>query len=179
MNENIFSFKKYGFSFRLVEIEDAQFILELRTNPRLARNLSTTSLRLEDQQHWISEYKKRESERKEFYFLTLDEKGEKLGVNRIYNCDEESFEIGSWVFLPDLLITTSIFGDLAVRDFGFEVLSYKYCRFELLRSNRPVLKYHLEFKPDLISEDETKFYFRLSREKFYKHRDKLLKMIYY
>ena len=52
---------KYGLHVRLVEIQDARFILDLRTDPRLSRYMTGTSLSVRDQEEWIARYKERES----------------------------------------------------------------------------------------------------------------------
>ena len=52
---------RYGITLRPVEVTDAEFILELRTDKRLGQFLSTTSPDLDQQREWIRGYKKREA----------------------------------------------------------------------------------------------------------------------
>ena len=172
-------FKKYGHIFKLVDKEDAQFIVDLRTDSTLSRFLSQTTNSVTDQEKWIENYKVRKSNKKEYYFITLNKKGDRLGLNRLYNFDEKSFEIGSWLFLPNLVDSSSIIGDIAARDFGFEVLNFEYCRFEVRKLNKSVVRYHLNYGPEKIGEDDLNFYFKLGKEKYIKHRDKLLNILKY
>lgn len=172
-------FEKYGFTFRLVELEDAAFIVGLRSNEKLSRFLSTTSPEVADQQKWISQYKIREGLSMEFYFITLDENGNKIGLSRIYNMlpEASSFEIGSWLYHPDAPMRAPILGDLAIRDYGFEVLNFQNCHFEVRKENLSVVRYHRNFSPELTGEDDLNYYFRLSYENYLIHRSKLLKSL--
>ena len=86
LNSN-FKLEKYGLEVRFVEEKDAQFILGLRTDSRLGRYISETSLDVLQQVEWIRNYKLREERRKEYYFIYSYE-GESVGVNRIYNIDD-------------------------------------------------------------------------------------------
>ena len=60
--EKDFPMKRYGISVRLVEEDDAEFILKLRTNRKLSRYLHKTDADIEKQIQWIRNYKKRELE---------------------------------------------------------------------------------------------------------------------
>ena len=52
-------FNKYGLSFRPVEVSDAQFILELRTDENLGKYITKTDNGIDRQRLWITEYKKK------------------------------------------------------------------------------------------------------------------------
>jgi RimJ/RimL family protein N-acetyltransferase len=170
-------FEKYGLTFRTVEEEDASFIVELRTNEVLSRFLSPTSANVEQQKEWIRNYKQREADNKEAYFISLDEKGNRLGLNRLYNYEDDCFEIGSWLYKPGLNVSVAILGDLAARDYGFEKLGFGFCKFEVRRANVSVVKYHLGFKPEKTGENELDYFFRLSYDNYKKQRDKLLNIL--
>ena len=90
--------QKYGVTQRYVEETDTEFILSLRTNKKLGKFLSPTMNDIQQQKKWIKAYKIRESNKEDFYFITLDEFGNKLGLTRIYNFDQDLFEFGSWIF---------------------------------------------------------------------------------
>ena len=170
---------KYGLHVRLVDESDAEFILGLRRDERLSRYLTKTGGDVEDQVKWIRGYKEREKRKEEYYFLYEDGQGNRLGVNRLHNLDADSFESGSWVFRQGLEMSLPVLGDLACRDYGFEELHFGYCRFEVMRENERVLRYHKSFRPDLVGEDERAFYFRIAYETYVAHRDKLLKIFFH
>ncbi len=56
-----FKMNKYGIDVRFVEESDAEFILSLRTDPKLSRYLHATDNDVEKQRQWIRKYKEREA----------------------------------------------------------------------------------------------------------------------
>jgi len=167
-------FEKFQVRRRLVEIRDSSFILSLRTNERLSKFISTTENNLSKQEKWIELYKIREINMQEFYFIFESDKNIPYGLIRIYNIDEHSFEIGSWIFTVNSPEGLSILADLSVRDFAFENFNFDFCRFEVRKMNNAVAAYHKRFMPEKIGEDELSFSFQLSRNKYYIFRNKLL-----
>ena len=61
LDEN-FSLERYGLKVRLVNENDADFILSLRTDPNRTKYMITLDDEIESQRRWIQEYKKREKE---------------------------------------------------------------------------------------------------------------------
>ena len=175
--KNIEQFEKFNLLFRFVRKEDAAFIIQLRTDPSLSKYLSSTSADLESQIKWIEKYQLREENQEEFYFIALTKEGEQLGLNRIYNIEADAFEIGSWLYKPGLAFKTPILGDLCIRDFGFEKLSKRYCKFEVRKNNLSVVRYHKRFNPEIIDEDDLNYYFRLSYENYLIQRNSLIKSL--
>ena len=78
-------------NLRLVEIEDAEFILNLRLDQTKSRYISKVENDLTKQINWLKDYKKRESEKKEYYFIIEDKVHEKYGVVRLYDFIDDSF----------------------------------------------------------------------------------------
>lgn len=161
---------------RFVEEKDASFILSLRTNEKLGRFLSSTTNDVDLQEKWIKSYKTRENKGIEFYFVFENLNGHKYGLSRIYNIDEYSFEIGSWLFSSESPEGVSILADLATRDYAFSRFDFEYCRFEVRKLNRNVVNYHKRFNPQLVCEDEQNYYFKLNRNSYVLFREKLLKI---
>lgn len=177
MVETMCAFTKYGLTFRTVEEEDAPFILELRNNKSLSRFLSATDPHIEKQVEWIRNYKEREAQNEEYYFVSFNDKLQRQGLNRLYNFEQDSFEIGSWVYKPGLNMNVAILGDFAARDYGFETLGFSSCRFFVRKANVSVVKYHLGFDPEITGETEMDYFFRLSYHNYKKRRDRLLKIM--
>jgi hypothetical protein len=171
------SIEKYGIKLRLVELEDAEFILSLRNNPTLNKFLSPTSSDITLQIEWLQKYKIRESNNEEFYFVAEDESGIRYGTTRIYNIYDASFEAGSWIFLKDSPVDMAVKADIISREFGFEFLNAEYCRYEVLKKNKKVIRYQLGYHPTFVSEDEQKLYYRLSKDAFILHKNILLKLL--
>lgn len=168
-----------NFKMRMVEEEDAEFIVALRTNENLAKHLHNTSPDIETQKAWIRAYKEREREQEEFYFIAEAYNGERLGLNRLYNFEGDTFELGSWIFKRGLPESTPIIADIATRDFAFEQLRFNKCKFNVRKANTSVIRYHQLFKPRLVKEDDLNNYYELDFDTYSFYKQKLLKLIKY
>jgi len=164
---------KYGIVLRLVQEKDAEFILKLRTHAYLNRYISPTSDNIEDQINWIRDYKIRELEGLEFYFIAEDQEGNRCGTIRLYNFDEKSFEIGSWVFLPHSPAGMAIKAQFIGFETGFNYLKADYCRLETRKKNHSVFRYIKNFNATIIREDDLNYYFVLTKENFLIRKKKL------
>ncbi len=168
----------YGLHFRLVEIDDAGFIVSLRNHEKLSKYINKTSTEIEEQVNWLREYKIREQRGDDFYVLCLKEDRQtKLGLVRIYNIKADEFEIGSWVFSPEAGANVAILGDLFTFSLAYEKLFLKTCKIAVRKRNKRVLWYTRSFNPTPTAEDESSYYFELYYENFSKQRDKLVKML--
>jgi len=165
--------EKYGIILRFAEVDDAEFILSLRTDPKLGKFISYTDPDIATQRKWIENYKKREKSGQEYYFIAEDKKGDSYGTIRLYNFDERSFEIGSWLFRADAPLGMAIKAHFIGFEVGFEKLQAEYCRFDIRKENTGVLRYMQDFITNLIGEDELNYYFTLSKENFYKRRSEI------
>lgn len=86
LSEN-FTLTKYGLHVRLVQVEDAAFILSLRADPERTKYMLTLDADVTKQQQWILAYKKRERAGEDYYLLYSDENNQPIGVNRIQKID--------------------------------------------------------------------------------------------
>lgn len=146
---------------RLIEEEDAEFIVGLRNNPKLNRHLNSTSLKVEDQIKWILEYKIREENLEEFYFIIL-ENGFKRGLYRLYKINNVSFTIGSWLFDSCDNRNLPIMVDLKMADLGFYNLHKNVMLYDVRRGNKKVIRYHSLKSPLQYSEDELNNYYLIT-----------------
>ncbi len=171
---------KYGCYFRLVDVTDAEFILSLRNDENLSRFINETSNKLQNQIHWLEEYKLREAKGTEFYIIcmSIDNKI-RYGLNRLYDITSDDYEIGSWLFGPDAPKDKAILGDLFVQSIAFEILNLKICRMSVKKKNIRVVKYAKLFDPTLTDEDDLSYYFIYDYVTWLKQRNKLLKILGY
>lgn len=119
-----YAVERYGLFARLVKEEDAEFIIKLRTDPKLSRFLHKTDPDIDGQKKWIREYKKREEAGTEYYFIFYKD-GMPIGLYRLYKIDEEKFISGSWIFSSNApfgsaFIAQIILREIAFLDFGCE-----------------------------------------------------------
>ena len=82
-----FSLEKYNLRLRLVNEDDAEFILSLRANPDRTKYMVTLDNDIESQKKWIREYKLREKEGIDYYFIYSKLDGEQIGLNRVSHID--------------------------------------------------------------------------------------------
>jgi len=172
-----FAINKYGLNVRLVNEYDAEFIIELRTNPLLSKHLHHTSQDVELQVEWIKEYKKREEKGEEFYFAFSDSNSEKvIGFARIHDINyiEKTFHAGSWIFEKNINQISPLLSEIIIKELGFDLLELEYCYFDVRKENKHVIKYHLRYEPQLISEDIENNYYCLSKDCYKKNINKIL-----
>lgn len=171
-----FEMNKYGLHARFVIESDAEFILSLRTNPKLSRYLHSTDNDVTEQKKWIKKYKEREANGTDYYFI-YDSNGEYVGVNRIYNMQDESCTGGSWICNPDVGPAQSIATVLISRDVMFEVLGFKEELFEVQKGNNQVLKFHYMMGSELVEENEVEYHLRLKSNEYFTKREKIIKLL--
>lgn len=145
----------------LVELSDAKFILDLRTDEKRSRFISKTSPELAEQVTWIENYKKREAKGEEFYFVAKYQ-SEPVGTIRLYDLDEDSFCIGSWVMMKGAPRAASIAATILGYKAGFESLNLKTARFDVRKGNDSSFKYHKRWGAVPYKEDDLDVYFTLS-----------------
>jgi hypothetical protein len=160
------------YTIRLINYEDADFILSLRNNPKYNRFLNPTSQSLEDQLAWIKEYKLREAAEKEFYYL-IYENGHKRGLYRLYKINNVSFTLGSWIFLKCDNNLLPVYTDILLSELGFEVLNKTILLFDIRKENRKVVHYHLLKQPLLYSEDDLNNYYLIQFHQWGKARNNI------
>lgn len=169
-----FRLNRYGLYVRLVNESDAEFILKLRTDSRLGQFIHSTENDLNKQIEWIHEYKMREKKGIEYYFMFEKPLGNRLGVSRIYNVTETTFETGSWIFKKDAPFGSAFLGDIICHEIAFELFPNKVNLHDIKKGNFGVNKYADEFHPILINETEDTRYYKNTKENYILYKDKYL-----
>lgn len=169
--------KADGIKMRMIEIEDAEFVLSLRTDKRLGKFLSYTPPELTAQIKWIENYKKREADKKEFYFIYEDSDNKTWGTIRIYHLTKKGFTIGSWICNPGDKNKIAIKAWMLGVQFGFNTLNKEYCLLDVRKKNLSVMYYINLFQPEKIKDDELDNYFKLNKESFYNNRGRVINLL--
>lgn len=112
-----YSVNRFGMFARFVKEEDAQFIIDLRTNEH-ARYMNDVSDDLEGQINWIRRYKEREKQGLDYYFIFFKD-DKPIGLNRIYDMHGDVFSTGSWTFAQDAPFGTAFLAQVVCRDIAF------------------------------------------------------------
>ena len=138
-----FEITKYGVTARLVNIGDAEFITRLRSDNKLGRYIHASNGDVEEQRNWISEYKEREKQGLDYYFIFYKDENP-YGLCRLYNIDwiHLSYTAGSWLCVPgtsveEMMLTSYITGYIAHNILGLKINLY-----DVRKGNKQVLKYH-------------------------------------
>ncbi|TWR25172.1 GNAT family N-acetyltransferase [Mucilaginibacter pallidiroseus] len=170
-------FTQYGLKFRFVEETDAEFILSLRTDPKLSRYLSDTDADIDKQIKWIKAYKAREANNTEYYFMYTDGNDQPLGLCRLYNVDPvtKSYTSGSWLAKSGIDVLISIKADLVLMQLAFETLDLKICNIDVRKDNKKMLRYHKQFF-NITHEDDGNVYLKMDYNDF-KKKELYLKSI--
>ena len=170
-----FSLNRYGLNVRMVVEEDAKFILNLRLDPELGNHMRKVSNEIDAQTEWIREYKKRELEGVEYYFI-YSRNGLPLGVNRMTNIRNDSWMGASLIFKKDSGAGTPILATLIQYHIGFEILDKSVHFGDILKGNKKSIKFTKFLGSDIIHEDENVFYMILSKKTYLKTKQKTEKM---
>ncbi|MCG3713221.1 GNAT family N-acetyltransferase [Aliarcobacter butzleri] len=150
---------------RFVEEFDAQFILDLRTKEK-AKYLSKTDNNLDNQINWIKNYKNREKDGKEFYFVIENKENEKIGLVRAYNIEDNSATSGSWIMLDGVKTEATLEGVLLLYEFILEYLGKEKIFFDVRKDNKKVWRFHKSYGAVQIDEDELDYFFEFSKDSF-------------
>lgn len=171
-----FELDRYGLHVRLVREEDAEFILRLRTDEKLARYLHATDDNVEKQVEWIKQYKIREAAGEDYYFI-YDKDGQNIGVNRIYdiNYDQEQVTAGSWICKAEGMI--SIYTIMILRDIMFDIMGAKCDCFDVRKGNKKVQRLHEMCGAQKVSEDEQNYYYCLTSGDYEQNKEQILKLL--
>lgn len=153
-------------NIRTVDVDDAEFIFTLRQNGSKTKYLSKVTGSIETQKEWINDYKQREKEQKEFYFIIESKSEEKLGLVRMYDFKEDSFCWGSWLIKDDAPKTTAIESALQIYEFAFYKLNFVMSHFEVQKGNDKVIAFHQRFGAKIIDENDKEVFFNFLKEDY-------------
>lgn len=153
-------------NLRTVTEEDAEFIYTMRQNKDKTKYLSKVIGTVESQKEWIKNYKQREEDKKEFYFVIESKDKEKLGLVRMYDFQDESFCWGSWLIKEDAPKTTAIESVLQIYEFGFYSLGFERSHFDVRKGNDKVIAFHKRFGAKIVNEDVLDYFFNFEKSDY-------------
>lgn len=171
-----FHLNKYGVDVRLVVEDDTPFILSLRADKWLTRFIHQTDNDENKQREWIRNYKIREAEGKEYYFI-YSKDGKPFALNRIYNIDGVKCTSGSWLSVPGTPMELSIPTALINRDIMFDIIGLKEDNFDVRKGNLKVQKFHQMTGSIKTGETELDILYRATPESHEKGKKSILKLL--
>jgi len=149
-----------------VTVKDTDFIFTMRQNQKKTKYLSKVTGSIESQKVWIENYKEREREKKEFYFVIESKDNEKFGLVRMYDFINDSFCWGSWLIKDGAPKTTAIESSLRIYEFGFYSLGFEKLHFDVRKGNEKVIAFHERFGAKIVDEDQMNFYFYFDKQTY-------------
>jgi len=153
-------------NLRLVETDDAEFIYAMRQDQLKTKFLSKTDGTVEDQKKWIENYKQKEKNKQEFYFIIESKKQENLGLVRLYDFIDDSFCWGSWLIKDNAPKLTAIESALQVYEFAFYTLGFENSHFDVRKGNEKVIAFHKRFGANITDENDLDYFFTLSKKDY-------------
>ena len=151
---------------RLAKEDDAAFIWSLRSSPALNAHLSPTAGGADAQRAWLRNYKKREREGQEFYFIAERHDHVPCGAVRLYDLTDDSFEFGSFVLSQSKPHLAALEVAVLAFSFGFDVLNRGIGRLEVRRENIHATQFYLRFGAREVGSNEIDCYFEISKFEF-------------
>lgn len=169
-----FSLEKYGLKVRLVNENDAEFIVSLRSDPTKTKYMITLNNEVEAQRRWIQEYKKREKEGLDYYLIYNNVEDNPIGLNRISHVNniEKTAVSASWITIEGLIYEPFLM-QLILSEIAFNMLDIEKLLGQIHIKNTKLLKFYKLFDAK-FKDNGTDFYntitLKSDLEKVYDYR---------
>lgn len=164
-------------NLRTVTIEDAEFILSLRLDSGKNKFISKVDNDIDMQVKWIENYKKRELQKIEYYFVIENNTKDSLGVVRLYDFKNDSFSWGSWIIKSGSPPHASIESALLIYEFSFNHLCFNSSHFDVRKENIKVIDFHKRLGANIISDDKLNYYFKYNKSDYESIKSKYKKYL--
>lgn len=154
--------------FRDAAEADAEFILQLRTDPSKGKYLSATNADIDLQRAWLKKYGSDDSQ---VYFIIEDRNGERYGTIRLYDVKGDSFCWGSWILRDGRPSGFAMESAILVYQFALS-LGFKKSHFDVRKENTSVWQFHERFGALRIAEQGEDYIYNISNEEIKKSFEK-------
>src|SRR5215470_12333954 len=156
------------YRLRPVSLDDAAFIVSLRTDTLLNRFLHEVSSRVEDQVAWIDRYFERPGD---YYFIVDNPStGESHGAIALYDIPDDASEglFGRWIIKRGSM--AALESAWLIYTVGFSLLGLKSIYTLALAQNLPVISFHNSFGACRVRQLEQRFTVRGQLHAAVEHR---------
>lgn len=141
-------------------VDDAEFIVGLRTDPVKGQYLSKTSSDVAAQRAWLLAYAGDDSQ---VYFIIEDHAGTRHGTVRLYDPQGDSFSWGSWILADNRPSGFAVESALMVYRYALS-LGFTASHFSVRVANESVWKFHERFGAVRTREEGEDYFYAISRE---------------
>ena len=147
-------------AFRNAGVQDAAFILSLRTDAEKSRYLSAVSGELAEQEAWLERYGAVDDQA---YFI-IEYLDEPIGTVRLYDPQGDSFCWGSWILKNTRPSQAAMESALMVYAYGVDHLGFKAAHFDVRKGNERVWQFHERFGAHRTLETDLDYIYRIDAE---------------
>lgn len=161
-------------NLREAEVEDSEFILSLRTDPKKSRFIHKTDPDLQKQIDYMKRYKTLDDE---WYFIIENKQHEALGTSRLYDVQGSQYTGGSWLMKDGSLPEETLEGVLLGRQIAFETLGFEKDFYDVRKANKKVVRFHKMCGAKIVDENEIDYFFEMTKADFEAIKPKLYGML--
>lgn len=144
-------------NFRNAMVDDAAFILSLRTDAEKSRYLSAVSGELAAQQAWLERYAEADDQT---YFI-IEYQDESIGTVRLYDPQGDSFCWGSWILKNSRPNHAAMESALMVYAYAVDHLGFAAAHFDVRKGNERVWQFHERFGAVRSAESDLDYLYRI------------------
>jgi RimJ/RimL family protein N-acetyltransferase len=148
---------------REVKIDDAEFILKLRCDEKKSMFLHKTQNDIGLQKTYLENYFAKTDE---WYFISQNKRGEKIGTIRIYDLRKDSFCTGSWIMADGSSTEECFETTYLCHRYGFTVLGFEKMHIDVRKGNKKVLRFHKTMGAVPAGETELDCLFEFRRDDY-------------
>lgn len=146
--------------FRDAAVDDAAFILGLRTDEKKGEFLSATAPDQLRQRDWLARYA---ADAGQVYFIICTLDGTPVGTVRLYDQRGDSFCWGSWIKGDGAPGGFGVESALMVYDFALR-LGFKRAHFDVRKQNTSVCRFHERFGAVKVAENAEDYFYEMSND---------------
>lgn len=143
--------------FRNATVDDAEFILSLRTDEQKSRYLSAVSNDLDAQRVWLANY----AQSNEQVYFIIEYQDEAIGTVRLYDARENSFCWGSWILKDSRPSHAAMESTLMVYAYAIDHLGFNAAHFDVRKGNEKVWQYHERYGARRVNESDLDYFYTL------------------
>ncbi len=153
---------------RLVEIDDAEFILALRLDPELNQYISPVENDLDKQREWIKSHRLYS---KDFYFIIQNKKQKPVGTIRVYDIKDSVFCWGSWIIIPEARKYASFESVFLLYRFIFFGVGLDKTNFDVRKKNKKAVDFYQRFGATIFGETDLDYLMAYTKNTFLERQD--------
>ena len=164
-------------TLRLIKPEDAAYVHSLRSNPAYNTHLSKVTGTVDNQRTWIEDYKSREAQGQEFYYVIERKDGTRCGLVRLYDIEAESFTWGSWILDENKPPKAALESAVLSFGIGFDVMKRAVANVDVRLENKHATSFYERLGMTETHRTDGQIYFMYPRARFDEDKEDYLSIV--